>query len=137
MLSAVTIPELVTTFFVEDLVRETLPVVESRGCWKVEDNVRVDVPGDLYVWPEDETPEPILLCQSVGDHEHYRVFRRSADAAVAKFERTGMTFGRVWAPAQWQRFASHLPGLIDSYRPADPESLAVRAEPLLLGREAG
>ena len=137
MLSAVTIPELVTTFFVEDLAEAPLPVVEGRDHWRIEDDVRVDVPADLYGWPEDEVPEPILLCRSAQDPGSYRVFKRSADVPDAKFHRTGMTFGRIWLPSHWGRFVLHLPRLIDGYRVADGAPPVVGEEPLLLGREAG
>ena len=137
MMSAVTIPKMMATFFVEDGAREILSASPSRGDCKVEEGVQIEVPPELYDWPSDEVePEPATLCRSVIYPQQFKVFKRAADISEDQFVRTGMAYGRIYSRSHWERFVEELPKILHLYRDRDEDPPSVMDEAMRLIRAA-
>lgn len=121
-LSAVTIPEMRSTFFAGNFSIEAFPKSVDRTDWTIDDDVQLVVPEDLYLWPDgEEAPEPATLCQSRNDPKHYEVFKRSSDVREDEFIRTGMAYGGTYSEWHWKRFAQELPRILNFYRILDTD----------------
>ena len=122
-LTAVTIPDMRSTFFVVNFTRELLPDSEDWGDWPIHEGVRLEVAPDLFDWPDEpDDYEPPILCQSVSDPGLYRVFKRSADIPAADFARTGWAYGGGYREARWTRFTELLPRFLEFCRIPDTDS---------------
>ena len=122
-LSAVTIPEMRSTFFVVNLAMESFPAFVDRSDWTIDDDVRLVVPEDLYLWPEGaKAPELATLCQSLNDPKHYEVFKQSSDVREDEFRRTNMAYGGLYPESHWEWFVRELPRRLEFYRILDTDS---------------
>ncbi len=128
-LSAVTIPEMRSTFFAANFSRESFRESMDWADWPIVDDVSVEVPENLYFWPEgQDAPGPATLCRSVSDPEHYKVFKRPSDIPQDEFTPTGTAYGGTLSELQWERFVERLPGIIDFYRIPDTDPPGVMDE---------
>ena len=74
------------------------------GPWKVEDDVDLDRPSDLNLWPRGADRPEVVLCRSTSDKKHYKVFKYSKDIDRSKFEPTGNNLlGVYYSKTDWER----------------------------------
>ncbi len=117
-LSAVIIPEMRATLFVVNLAPESV----DRFHWTIDDDVHLDVPNDLYSWPDGvEAPGLAILCKSIGDSKHYKVFKRAADVHAAEFAPTETAYGGVYSESHWAHFVQDLPRILKFYQVPDTD----------------
>ncbi len=136
-LSAVTIPEMRSTFFPVNLSVESFAESIDRTDWTIDDDVQLVVPEDLYLWPDGvEAPEPATLCRSVINPKNYHVFKRSSDVREYEFRRTNMAYGGVYPESHWERFARELPRRLAFYRILDTDPPGAVEAALRVLREA-
>lgn len=134
-LSAVTIPVMRTTWFVANFTRDSFPATVNWHNWPIVDRVGLDVPHDLYLWPEgQEAPELAVLCTARDDPKQYRVFKRSADVLDEQYLRTGMAYAGRFSEWQWKRFAEKLPGILEFHRVTDEDPPGLMDEAMRLIR---
>ena len=118
----VTIPEIQTTFFVVDLLGESLPAIEDAQDCQVEYGAWVEIPKDVSFYPEDGIEAPAELRRSIDDPKHYKVLNPDRNGAMHKFAPTGTRFGGTWSADAWTRFAQKgLPFLLRSGRLPDTD----------------
>jgi hypothetical protein len=124
MRGAVTIPEMFTTIFVAELPehRDASLMIEP-GAW-------VEVPEDLYLWPEGTIAPEQMLCRSTIDPKVFKVFKYNRDIDRSQFVPTGPNYGGVYSREMWERFVEGLPGLRSFYAISAENSSAVVDETL-------
>ena len=136
-LSAVTIPEMRSTFFAVNMSPNSFPASVDRTDWTIDDDVQLVVPEDLYLWPDGaEAPEPATLCRSKSDSKHYQVFKRPSDVREDEFSRTRMAYGGTLSESHWERFAQELPRILKFYRIPDTDPPGAMDEVLQSMRRA-
>ena len=122
-LTAVTIPEMRSTFFVADFSRDSLPDSLDWSDWPIREGVRLATPDDLHDWPDDADGfEPPILCRSIADPDQFRVFKRLVDVPDTAFTPTGWAYGGGYSESHWRRFAERLPRTLEFYRIPDTDS---------------
>jgi hypothetical protein len=115
MHGAVTIPEMFTTIFVAELPESPDPtMIVEPGAW-------VEVPEDLYLWPEGTIAPQQTLCRSMTDPKVYRVFKYDKDIDRSRFVPTDTTYGGIYSREMWERFTEKLPSLRAFYAIPDDE----------------
>jgi hypothetical protein len=101
MLYAVTIEPLNAIYFVSER--------PEADRWKVQEGVELDIPFNYDTWPEGaECPEQIL-CTSISEPNHYKIFKYRRDIDPTEFRPTGKHFGGVYSRTTWARFMKNLP----------------------------
>src|ERR1017187_7447002 len=105
MLYAVTIEPLNAIFFLAERL--------DADPWEVQEGVEIDIPPN-YVTCSDsrEHPEQIL-CRSVSDPNHYKIFKNKKDIDPSKFQPTGKHFGGMYSKLPWAQFMKNLPGSLE------------------------
>jgi hypothetical protein len=85
-------------------------VPEEGDNWKIEEGAWVEVPSDIADWPDEtDSPPPPTLAVSKSDPKKYRMFKRPEEVEPAGFEPTGMSYGGVYSPRQWERLVEAIP----------------------------
>jgi hypothetical protein len=104
MLYAVTIEPLKAIFFLSE--------PPQGNDWQVQEGVWLDVPSNYHVWPEgDKCPEQVL-CTSISNPLHYKLFKYSKDIDPTEFRPTTKHFGGVYSRSSWGRFVKNLPAAL-------------------------
>ena len=104
MLYAVTIEPLNAVFFVSERP-------DANG-WKVQEGVELDIPFNYDTWPDGAEPPEQILCTSVLDPNHYRMFKYSKNIDPTEFLLTGRHFGGIYSKSTWSRFMENLPAAL-------------------------
>ena len=98
---AVKTPPLKSVYFVTERP-------EDLSGLKIEDGAWIEIPTNVYAWPEGaRRPEPVL-CQSKDDPRHYKLFKYCDEIEGTEWEDTGLNFGGTFSAESWRRFAEHL-----------------------------
>ncbi len=71
---------------------------------KIQEGVGLDIPSNLELWPSGEPGPEQVLCVSLSDPKHYKLFKFSRDIDPTEFEPTGKSFGGVFSKTAWERF---------------------------------
>jgi hypothetical protein len=79
---------------------------------KIDEGVALDLPSNLYLWPEGEDRPQQVLCRSTSVDKYYKVFKYSRDIDPGEFQPTGKNFGGVFSRTSWERFLKVLPGAL-------------------------
>ena len=104
MLYAVTIEPLNATFFVSQQ--------PDDNEWAVQEGVGAKSPSTTILGRmAHESPDQIL-CVSVSDPKHYKMFKYKRNVDPAEFKPTGRHFGGVYSKSTWSRFMNNLPGAL-------------------------
>jgi len=110
VLYAVTIDPLRAVFFLDERPDE--------NGWQVQEGVQLDLPFNYDSWPEGEERPEQVLCTSIAEPNHYRMFKYRRDIDTAEFRPALKHFGGIYSRSTWARFVKNLPtGLIDRDRP--------------------
>jgi hypothetical protein len=131
MHGAVTVPEMDATFFLTELPENPdKSLVIEPGAW-------VEVPEDLYLWPEGTDRPQQTLCRSTIDPKIYKVFKYNRDVDRSQFTPTGRNYGGKYSPEMWERFTEKLPSILAFHAIPDDDPASVVKEalhPVLEGR---
>jgi hypothetical protein len=120
VLYAVTIAPLRAVFFLDERPEE--------NGWQVEEGVELDLPFNYDSWPEGEERPEQILCTSIAEPKHYKMFKYRRDIDTSEFRPTQKHFGGIYSRSTWSRFVKSLPtGLVDRNVP-DREPLGATDE---------
>ncbi len=100
MLYAVTIEPLRAIYFLD-----TKP---EENRWKVQEGVELDIPFNYDTWPDGEESPEQILCTSVENPLHYKLFKYRRDINPAEFQPTGKNFGGIYSRSTWARLTRSL-----------------------------
>jgi hypothetical protein len=114
MLYAVTIDPLKAIFFLDERPEE--------DSWQVQEGVKLDLPFNYATWPDGEDPPEQVLCTSISEPNHYRMFKYKRDIDLSEFRPTLKHFGGVYSSSTWARFMKNLPAGLAVQDVADRES---------------
>ena len=95
---AVKTPPLKAVYFVTERPDDVLGLEIEDGAW-------IDIPPNLHAWPEGVGRPEQVLCQSVTDPLHYKIFKYRMEIDPAEFREIGMHFGGTFSKSSWERFA--------------------------------
>jgi hypothetical protein len=115
---------------------------------EIQEDVDLDIPCNLYLGSDGADCSEQVLCRSVANEKHYKVFKNRKDIDPAQFQPTGKNFGGVYSRITWERFLKILPGAlaIQAIPDDDPPGAIVetplngprsRVEELLAGATPG
>jgi hypothetical protein len=104
MLYAVTIDPLEAVFFLGERPEET--------CWQVQEGVQLDLPFNYDTWPEGEEHPEHVLCTSISEPTHYKMFKYKRDIDFSEYRPALKHFGGVYSKSTWARFIKNLPGAL-------------------------
>ena len=113
MLYAVTIDPLKATFFLDERPTE--------NCWQVQEGVELDLPFNYDTWPEGEERPEQILCTSISEPNHYKLFKYKRDIDPAEFQPTSKYFGGIYSRSTWARFVKNLPAALIHHDVPDRE----------------
>jgi hypothetical protein len=105
MLYAVTIEPLNAIFFLAEL--------PSADPWEVQEGVEIDIPPNYVTRSHSLEPLEQILCVSISDPNHYRIYKRKNDIDLREFRPTGKHFGGTYSKSAWARFMKNLPGSLE------------------------
>jgi len=104
MLYAVTVEPLDAIFFLAE---------RPEGVsWKVQEGVWLDIPSNYDTWADGSARPEQILCTTVSDPNHYKMFKYMKDIDPAEFRLTGRHFGGVYSKSSWERFVKNLPAAL-------------------------
>jgi hypothetical protein len=129
MLYAVTIEPLNATFFVSQR--------PDDNEWEVQEGVELEIPFNYDTWSEGAKPSEQILCISVSDPNHYKIFKYRQNVDPAEFKPTGKHFGGVYSKSTWTRFMSNLPGALAVHNVPDSEPPGATDEAVTLIKRRG
>jgi hypothetical protein len=89
--------------------------------WEVQEGVSLDIPFNYDTRPDGEEAPEQILCRSVSDSKHYKMFKYSRDIDPTEFQPTGKHFGGIYSRSTWSRFMSNLPGALAVQKVPDTE----------------
>jgi hypothetical protein len=104
------------------------PGLEIEGGW-------IDIPPNVNAWPEGADRPEQVLCRSVSDPLHYKVFKYRRELDPAEFREIGMNFGGTFSKSSWERFAKSLPSLMALH--AIPDEISHRPSSINRSRGSG
>jgi hypothetical protein len=104
MLYAVTIEPLNAIFFLDKR--------PEGHRLKVHEGVELDLPFNYDSWPDGAEPPEQILCTSVSDPHHYKMFKYKRDIDPSEFQPTGKHFGGVYSKSTWAQFMKNLPSAL-------------------------
>ena len=86
------------------------------GDWTVEEDVDLDLPGNIVIWADgDPIPEQVL-CRSLKEKGLFKLVKHARDIDRHEYEPTNLWFGGIFSRRTWARFAELLPGEIAFFR---------------------
>jgi hypothetical protein len=106
---AVTIEPLRGVYFLETLPDSVRSMASKDKRWKVQEVLKLDLPKDYDTWPEGEDCPEQVLCTSVSDPTHYKMFKYQRDIDLTNFKPTGKHFAGAYSSSSWERFMKNLP----------------------------
>jgi hypothetical protein len=107
---AVSIEPLRGVYFLSTLPDSVRDKAAEDDRWNVEEGVELDLPLNYDTRPDDaESPEQIL-CTSVTNPKHYKMFKYLRDIDSTEFKPTGKRFAGIYSSTSWERFMKNLPG---------------------------
>jgi hypothetical protein len=84
---------------------------DDADALDLQEDAWVEIPTNVYAWPEGaRRPEPVL-CQSKEDPRHYKLFKYLNEIEGTDWEDTGMSFGGTFSAESWKAFAKSLASL--------------------------
>ena len=83
----------------------------TKPGWTVEPGAWVEVPINVNAWPVDMPRPEQVLCRSVEDEKHYKIFKYRDEVEPEEWEETGLSFGGTFSAASWREFAQQLPSV--------------------------
>jgi hypothetical protein len=104
MLYAVTIDPLNAIFFLGERPEES--------AWHVQEGVELDLPFNYDTWPDGEKPPEQVLCTSLSEPSHYRMFKYKRDVDLSEYRPTLKHFGGIYSKSTWLRFMKNLPAAL-------------------------
>jgi hypothetical protein len=104
MLFAVEIEPLNRIFFVSER--------PDGGEWEVLEGVSLDAAPVYGIGRPGREAQEQILCVSVSDPRHFKVFINPNDIDLSEFQPTGRRFGGIFSKPTWERFAQHAPAAI-------------------------
>jgi hypothetical protein len=113
MLYAVTIEPLNATFFMSQH--------PDDGQWEVQEDVELEIPFNYDTRSNGAEPPDQILCISVTDPKHYKMFKYKRNVDPGQFKPTGRHFGGVYSKSTWTRFMNSLPGALAVHNLPDSE----------------
>jgi hypothetical protein len=114
MLYAVTIDPLEAIFFLGE--------PPEQNCWQVQEGVELDLPFNFGTWPEGEEPPEQVLCTSISEPNHYKMFKYKRDINLSEFKPTLMQFGGIYSRSTWARLMKNLPAALAVHNVPDRET---------------
>ena len=100
----VTIPAINYSFFVADVRGDSMPPLDDREGWKIEEGAWIELAPNLYEWPDGTEAPQTTLCQSLSDPKHYKVFNQPSDVPSNEFEPTKWNYGGTYSRRDWDQF---------------------------------
>jgi hypothetical protein len=101
LLYAVTIEPLNAIFFLAER--------PDADPWEVQEGVEIDIPTNYVSRSVGGEPVEQILCMSVSDPKHYKIFKNKKDIDPSKFQPTGKHFGGMYSKLAWARLMKNLP----------------------------
>lgn len=104
MLYAVTIEPLNATFFGSQQ--------PDDNEWEVQEGVELEIPFNCDTRSDGAEPPDQVLCISVTDPKHNKMFKYKRNVDPAQLKPTGRHFGGVYSNSTWSRLMDSLPGAL-------------------------
>ncbi len=93
----------------------------TKPGWTVEPGAWVEVPINVNAWPVDMPRPEQVLCRSVEDEKHYKIFKYRDEVEPDEWTETGLTFGGTFSTTSWKQFAETLPSIQPPLPPDNTE----------------
>ena len=91
------------------------------GLVEIDPGAWVEVPMNVSAWPEGARRPESVLCRSMEDRKHYKIFKYRDEIEGTEWEEAGLNFGGTFSKASWERFASRLPAILALHAITDEE----------------
>ena len=98
-----------------------------KDGWTVEPGAWVEVPINVNAWPDGAPRPEQVLCRSVDDEKHYKIFKYRDEVESDEWRETGLNFGGTFSTTSWEQFAETLPS---NQSPLPPDNTEVMDEVL-------
>ena len=95
----------------------------TKPGWTVEREAWVEVPTNVNAWPIDAPRPDQVLCRSVGDKKHYKIFKYRDEVEPGEWDVTGLNFGGTFSMTSWEQFARTLPEAGPSDSPGESAAM--------------
>ena len=83
-------------FIADECPSEREGLIVEEGAW-------IDVAPNISLWPEGARRPEQVLCQSVSDLKHYKLFKYRNEIPQDYCE-TGLNFGGTFSKVTWEKF---------------------------------
>jgi hypothetical protein len=116
---AVMIKPMNTICFVTKQPEALDPPIEENV--EVVENVEIDIPPDLYNWPEGTDRPENALGEARDDPKRFKLFKYQKEMDHTEYHPTGINFGGLYSKERWDEFSKSLPALLQFFAmPDDP-----------------
>ena len=105
----VTIEPLRGIYFLDTITASLRERASKDSRIRIQEGVELDLPVNYDTWSEGaESPEQIV-CTSVTNPKHYKMFKYLRDVDPTEFKPTGKHFAGIYSSTSWERFMKNLP----------------------------